>query len=441
MNNYLFMSRSPNRNIGYSARAAANAIRKPVPGLLYKMKDFLTNNWIAWAIHDWHIKKRFDYPTQANASIHRLRSHRGEGRPISLLVAADWATATPQAGFVGDCMQRLSPDYTIHLGDTYYSGTAPELADNFGDGVSDPTGIWPRGAIGSFALAGNHEMYSSGTDYLAMIRNGLRHFGERSSPGQGLAGQGWTGQELPFFCLLSGHWSIIGLDTGYNCLQTAWYKRIFNLHPNDLQLTLPDLLMKWLRANPEVLDPGRGIVLLSHHQYASAFNDESEFTNPAKQLKELLGDREVVWIWGHEHRWAVYGQYRLSPDHIVCCGRCIGNGSMVDEHLPERSLDPVKAVSRNLEVRDSRVADTFQFGNKAVDVGYNGYLQMEVDGTDLRMTYWAAYWNGDENLKQYNAPLYTETWRVDPATGSATRISFTDLTVVSGATGLSYPPY
>jgi hypothetical protein len=116
MNNYLFMSRSPNRNIGYSARAAANAIRKPKPGLLYQMKDFLTNNWIAWFLHDWHIRKRFAYPAQASASIHRLRSHRGAGHPVSLLVAADWATATPQAGFVGDCMQRFSPDYTIHLG-------------------------------------------------------------------------------------------------------------------------------------------------------------------------------------------------------------------------------------------------------------------------------------------------------------------------------------
>jgi hypothetical protein len=292
--------------------------------------------------------------------------------------------------------------------------------------------------VGSFALAGNHEMYSSGTDYLAMIQNSLRQFGERLSPGTG-----WTGQELPFFCLQSEHWSFIGLDTGYNCLQTAWYKRIFNLHPNDLQLLLPELLMEWLRANPAILDPRRGIVLLSHHQYATAFNDENEFTNPAKQLKELLGDRKVVWIWGHEHRWAVYGQYQLSPDHIVCCGRCVGNGSMVDEHLPERSLDPVKAVSRKLEVRDNRVADTFPFNKKDVDVGYNGYLQMEVDGTDLRMTYRAAYWNGNDHTKQYNEPLFTETWRVDQATGSTNQISSADLTIdpVTGASGLSYPPY
>lgn len=436
MNNYLFMSRIPNKNIGYSARAAADKIRTPVPGLLYRMKDFLTSNWIAWALHDWLINKRFDYPGQATASIHRLRSHRGEGHPVNLLVAADWATATPQAAWVADCMRALSPDYTIHLGDTYYSGTAAELADNFGDGDGEPKGIWPRGAVGSFALAGNHEMFSSGTDYLAMIRSGQRQFGERLSPGKG-----WTGQELPFFCLMSEHWSIIGLDTGYNCLQTKWYKRIFNLHPNDLQLTLPGLLMEWLRANPAILGPGRGIVLLSHHQYATAFDDENEFVNPAKQLKEFLGDREVVWIWGHEHRWAVYGQYRLSADHIVCSGRCIGNGSMVDEHLPERALDPAKAVSRKLEVRDNRVADTFHFDNKEVEVGYNGYLQMEVDGTDLRMTYRAAYWNGNENMKQYNEPLFTETWRVDRATGDATRVSFQDLTKVDGVTGLSYPPY
>jgi hypothetical protein len=68
---------------------------------------------------------------------------------------------------------------------------------------------------------------------------------------------------------------------------------------------------------------------------------------------------------------------------------------------------------------------------------------MEVDGTDLRMTYRAAYWNGNDHTKQYNEPLFTETWRVDQATGSTNQISSADLTIdpVTGASGLSYPPY
>ena len=427
MNNYLFMSRSRSRNLAYSARAEQDKPRQPVPGLLYKMKDFLTNNWLAWAIHGWHIAKRFDYPAEANRSIHPLRSHRGEGHPVSLAITADWASATPQAAYVGNCMGELGPDYTIHMGDTYYSGTAAELEDNFGDGgAADPTGIWPRGAVGSYTLAGNHEMFSSGKDYLAMIQDGARQFGERvgATPGRtagmtpGMTpGNVCTGQELPFFCLLSDHWSIIGLDTGWDCLQTAWYKRIFNLHPNNLQLSLPDLLMKWLRSHPEVLDPKRGIVLLSHHQYATAFNGEDEFTNPAKQLKSLLGDREVIWIWGHEHRWAVYGKYQLSPEHITCYGRCIGNGGMVDEHLPDRKLDPAKAVSRKFELTDTRVADTFHFNDKSIEVGYNGYLQMEIAGRELKMTWWSAYWNGNSNMVPYNKPVFTETWAPDGVGG------------------------
>lgn len=408
MNSYLLMSRTPNKNIADSDKAEQDKPREPVPGLLFKMKDFLTNNWFAWAIHGWHIGKRFDYPTIASLSIHRLRGHKGDGYPVSLAITGDWASATPQAQFVGDCMGKLSPDYTIHLGDTYYAGTAAELADNFGDGgAADPTGIWPRGAVGSLCLSGNHDMFSSGDAYLAMIRDHTRQFGER----------GGAGQELPFFCLLSEHWSIIGLDTGWDCLQTAWYKRIFNLHPNNMQLNLPDLLLQWLEANPEILDPKRGIVLLSHHQYATAFNDENEFTNPAKQLKKFLGDREVIWVWGHEHRFSVYGKYQLSPEHITCYGRCVGNGGMVDEHLPNRTLDPAKAVSRKFELTDTRVADTFHFDKKEIEVGYNGYLQMEIDGRALRMTYWAAYWNGNANMVPYNKPEYLEAWQADGSGG------------------------
>jgi hypothetical protein len=76
MYNYLFMSRSRSRNIGYSAGAATKP-RTPEPGLLYKMKDFLTYNRLAWFFRNWRIIKRFEYPKQVTRSLHQLRNASG----------------------------------------------------------------------------------------------------------------------------------------------------------------------------------------------------------------------------------------------------------------------------------------------------------------------------------------------------------------------------
>jgi hypothetical protein len=434
---YLLMPHSVNGGLRYSAKTQKNWVRTPRPGLLYRMKDFLTNNIIAWFVHNWHIRKRADYPAPG-ASIHPLVNSAGGAYPVNICIAADWATATPQADYIGKKIAQLSPDYTIHLGDTYYSGAEDELVDNFGKGgPSDPDGLWPRGSCGSFALLGNHEMFSSGGCFLNMIADPARRFGVAPGPNQ------FAGQPAPFFCLLSERWTILALDTGYDSLQTRWYKRFFSLHPNNVDLVIPDQQLEWLRANPHIFRPDKGIVLLAHHQYITAFGDESEFPGPAAQMKEFLGNREVLWLWGHEHRFSMYNRY-ASPDgkHITAYGRCIGNGSMVDEHLEIRKLDPAKALSRGLELYDFRVADTFHFDDKPLGIGYNGFAQLTVRADSLEITYWGAYSNGHDRRKE-PSPLITESWEVNAASGSVVRQSIVDHTKdpVTGKSDLSYPPF
>ena len=63
-----------------------------------------------------------------------------------------------------------TPDFTIHLGDIYYVGSLAEVNEHF-LGVDNPHNdftpcAWPPGRVGSFALAGNHEMYGLGDAYL-----------------------------------------------------------------------------------------------------------------------------------------------------------------------------------------------------------------------------------------------------------------------------------
>ena len=56
---------------------------------------------------------------------------------ITIGIAADWASCTPQSAYVGMKMDEKKFQYTIHLGDTYYSGQDKELADNFGAGINE----------------------------------------------------------------------------------------------------------------------------------------------------------------------------------------------------------------------------------------------------------------------------------------------------------------
>jgi hypothetical protein len=105
-------------------------------------------------------------------------------------------------------MQACSPHYTLHLGDVYYMGETGEIAENcLGEPTSQYSGVlWPKGSHGSFALMGNHEMYSGGQGYFDRFLCGLGLLDE-SRRIRSL-------QSASFYCLEAEHWLILGLDTG-----------------------------------------------------------------------------------------------------------------------------------------------------------------------------------------------------------------------------------
>ncbi|HWZ60160.1 MAG TPA: hypothetical protein VNW46_14380, partial [Gemmatimonadaceae bacterium] len=79
---------------------------------------------------------------------------------VLIALAADWGTGTDSAYRVGDAIAARHPEITMHLGDVYYTGAAAEFEDYF-----LPDNCWPRGTLGTYALNGNHEMYSGGHGY------------------------------------------------------------------------------------------------------------------------------------------------------------------------------------------------------------------------------------------------------------------------------------
>jgi hypothetical protein len=289
------------------------------------------------------------------------------------------------------------------LGDTYYVGNSKEIADNFShvDGAA-----WPYGKQGSFALLGNHEMYSSGKPFFTQLLPFMGSFA---------AGRVQRQQQASYFCLENEHWRIIGLDTGYNSL-----KGIFGLSANT-GLKLPDQQMDWLRETVRPGDDKRGIILLSHHQCFSAF-EKDEFQAIIPQVAPLLGGRNVLWFWGHEHRLSFYGYNELGSGG--CFARCIGHGGMPVEigEFVLKGSQPTDTANRNLVAYDERVREMI---DGDIGLGHNGYAVMEFRAQDLVIKYFD---DSFADVQGARSPVVEESWTVDLSTGALTGKQINDHT-------------
>src|SRR2546428_13703901 len=118
---------------------------------------------------------------------------------------------------------------------------------------------------------------------------------------------------------------MVGLDTGYNSKgfpvlsQVPLLRQLPGIKPT---CPLEDRLLEWFRVVVAPLLADRGVVLLAHHQYYSAFDDGYE--NPARQLRAYVS-KPVLWFWGHEHRLAIYGRHGAAGGDRAY-RRCLGNG-------------------------------------------------------------------------------------------------------------------
>lgn len=332
-----------------------------------------------------HKFNHYDDPSR-DSGIYKLGDdsliggQRDPNGKIRMSIAGDWGTGTDEAAEVAAMMANFSPHYTIHLGDVYYVGEKDEIAENcLGQPDADHSFtpcIWPWGSVGTFALNGNHEMYALGNAYFEVF---LPTLGLRpalgSKPG---------GQRASFFCLENDFWRVIGLDTGYNSIGIPILEYIFS--PS---CKLRDEELQWIQNQVNPKADKRGLILLTHHQYCSAF--DQEYPKAAQQLSKLV-DRPVLWLWGHEHRMAVYGKY-AGDGGIQAYGRCIGHGGMPVGINPE-----IKRPDRPLVAYDNR-----QYPSpENITVGYNGFANLTFKANQLLIEY--------RDLK--NNLLLTENWQV-----------------------------
>ena len=316
---------------------------------------------------------------------------------IRLAVVADWGTGTLESETVAANMQASKPHYTLHLGDVYHLGDAQEIEENcLGKVTKNYGGVtWPLGSHGSFALMGNHEMYSGGQGYYSCFlpRLGMLHEdGSVQSP-----------QHAGFFCLEGEHWIVLGLDTGYHSGGVpllGMVPGVRNIAALNVDARFDDKMIAWLGKTMTAIDSRserrKPVIVLTHHQPMSAF--EQSFPKPAQQLAAtgFFEGRELVWLYGHEHRLTVYEKQTL-PGDLVTYPRCVGHGGMPVSESRLEDGDP------RVLLYDPRV-HAIDCDHPRTKVGYNGHVLLTLEGERLRLEY--------HDIEE-NRLLWSETFRPD----------------------------
>jgi predicted phosphodiesterase len=359
----------------------------------YKLADFFSKRLWTWFYY--YTSSRFgrSYPYKTYKApatgIYPIAPDNGKDA-VSIAIAADWATDTTESFQVAARMKEHNPDYTIHLGDTYYVGAPHEIEINF----IKPGSPWVRGSKGSFAVLGNHEMYARG---IAFFKKLLPTLGIKNKDGK------YDGQKAGFFCLENEYWRILGLDTGYHSVGWPLLELLPYFTPD---ARMDKLLIDWLTDVVKLNDPNdkRGLLLLSHNQYITAFHNEDEYFAPANQLAKLIGkNRPVVWLWGHEHKFSMYEKAQVN-EGITCYGRCIGHGGMpVEVSTAEFARNNKTHGNTKLLMVDDRVRPN----TNAFPLGLNGYVVVTLNNEQLEIGYFDV-----------NEKLFSETWTADIEAGT-----------------------
>jgi hypothetical protein len=258
-----------------------------------------------------------------------------------VVIVGDWASGIERAQRVAKKMRGAIEEATnakrqchvIHLGDTYYAGWAYEYRKRFLPHW--PVAIGEKNSIGSWSLPGNHDMYTGGHGYYSTLLGD-----ERFRPYQ---------QGSSRFSLENEDWQLLGLDT-------AW-------KDHELAGDQAEWVDRKLAKNG-----ARRTMLLSHHQPFSAYNDGGAQLRAA--LSGPLANGQIdAWLWGHEHRCAVY-----EPTAGLAYGRCIGHGG-VPVYAPKPKPPRVKW----------HLDRSFRIGPEVW--AYLGFAVLDFQGPDVSAAY------------------------------------------------------
>jgi len=237
----------------------------------------------------------------------------GKDGKARILVIGDWGTGHFEetegydpAAEVMAMVEKMQPDYIIHLGDVYYAGTDErqppgEEHDNF-------LALWPQmPAKHSFTLNSNHEMYGAAQGYFK-VALGREHQGQAplKTP---FSHQNGTS----YFALTLGKTVVVGLDAAYHDPSFMYMKG--GLGDREKYPHQYDFLEK-------VTKDADKVILMTHQT-------GTDYTG-AKSLPLWDEISQIVipdyWYWGHEHLGVAYNDKTAMDPKVKA--RCIGHSSI-----------------------------------------------------------------------------------------------------------------
>ena len=312
--------------------------------------EFADVRWVASALSAGLRLVRGRHPFNPCPAGPRRISNRAR-----LLLAGDWGTGLPRARAVAHEMRKVLEDgmaqsidqHVVHLGDVYYSGWAWEYDRRFL--AHWPVAVGEADSVASWALNGNHDMYSGGHGYFGHLLADPRFAGQEASS---------------FFSLYNEDWEVLGLDTGWD----------------DGSLAEPQ--PAWVEQRKAA--SGRKLLLLSHHQLFSAYQRTTPRVGEGL-AGALASGRVRAWFWGHEHRCMLF-----RPHQGVNAARCIGHGGVPapmwrDQHAPYPDLAVYEYRTR--------------LWAGAVPWALFGFAVLDFDGPTIRARYIDE--NGTEHLVEH----------------------------------------
>lgn len=301
---------------------------------------------------------------------------------VRLVLLSDWGTGRQGAAAVARIADRYIRElgctrfvHVVHLGDTYYSGTRTEQQRN----LLTPWPVSPADAnlIPSWALNGNHDMYSGGHGLFETVLSDPR-----------FARQQANGQPTSWMVMRGEQWNVLGLDT-------AWRNRLVELVEGKLEFfgALGHLHGSQSEMFGSLAHEDKRLLVLSHHQLFVAYGGPWPTALAGEIQGPLAGENAAAWFWGHEHDCLAY-----DPHDGVGAARAIGHGAIpeVVRDTPCTTLDngplvkpvpddtlpddhPLRAV--RWEYRDYRVGADEQHWTK------HGFAVVDIDESTLHVRY------------------------------------------------------
>ena len=241
----------------------------------------------------------------------------GDKHSLNIAIVGDWGTGAYDSAYAGrgpavavmNAVRELKPDYVIHLGDVYYSGTDRRIPQQ--EEKHNLLDYWNTGtgANTSFAINSNHEMYGAAQGLI----------GVAMAYGTPFAHQNRT----TYFGLEFGDWLLLGLDSAYFDPSTLYMKGALGNAQNTQQ-------QDFVKSYGNLKD--RKVFVMTHHNPMSydgsqIVQNDSAGTSLWDGMNTALGKNPDVWYWGHLHLGVAYNE-KSAVGQQGTRGRCVGHSAI-----------------------------------------------------------------------------------------------------------------